>query len=217
MAEVRKMKSRVFLLTGCILLLVAAVSLVKAEEPAKAVPPPATASAEAKKASTPIALTMEAIQELEERKAALDLREKQLAEKARGLELQEKILKEKLKKMEDLNKKMAERLDLFKKDHEQRITKLVTVVEGMKPEMAARYVEALDPDLAVEILARIKEQKASKIMNLVDKKLSAKLTELYTGYRDSAEEAPAPPPAATPAVPPISSAKEAAQPTNKPM
>lgn len=224
------MKSRVFLFTSCLLILVAAVSMVQAEEAKKeetkkeeakktdelkqAVDQANPPTAPAKKAGTPIALTVEALQELDDRKNALDLREKQLAEKARDLEIQEKLLKEKLKKMEDLNKKMAERLDLFKKDHEGRIAKLVTVVEGMKPEAAARYVETLDPTLAVEILTRIKETKASKILNLVDKKVSAKLTELYTGYREVGEEpVPAVPP---PPAPAQQSAKEAA-PTNKPM
>jgi flagellar motility protein MotE (MotC chaperone) len=144
------------------------------------------------KKETPVALSLEAIKELEERRAALDNREKQLNERARDLELQEKILKEKLKKMEELNRKMAERLDVFKKEHEAKLTKLVTVVEGMRPEAAARYVENLDPDLAVEILARMKEQRASKILNLVDKKMGARLTELYTGYRQSIEEPQAP-------------------------
>jgi flagellar motility protein MotE (MotC chaperone) len=201
-AEGVKVKSRLFFIAGCFFLFLAAVSLVKAEEAAK--DPTKPSATDVKKTSTPIALTVEALQEIEERKTSLDLREKQLSERARDLEIQEKLLKEKLKKMEDLNKKMAERLDSFKKDHEQRITKLVNVVEGMKPEAAARYVEALDPDLAVEILARIKEQKASKILNLVDKKMSARLTELYTGYRESIEEPQAPP------------VKEAT-PTNKPM
>jgi len=173
------MKSRLILATGCFLLFVAAVGLVRAED----APKPAAEGAEAvqkaaekaapKKSNAPLALSAEAIQE-----------------------------------MEDLNRKMAERLDGFKKDHEGRIGKLVTVVEGMKPEAAARYVEALDPDLAVEILARIKEAKASKILNLVDKKMGAKLTELYTGYRESAEEAA---PAAQPAT-----TKEAPA-ANKPM
>ena len=36
------------------------------------------------------------------------------------------------------------------------------------------------------------EQKASKILNLVDKKLGARLTELYTGFRESVEDAAAP-------------------------
>ncbi len=201
------MRSRAMLITGCALLLVAAVSLVRAEEepkPADAVKNAADkASAEktpapAKKKSTPIALTMEGIRELEERKVALDAREKALEERARDLDLQEKLLKEKLRKMEELNKKMAERLDTYKKDHEAKIVKLVTVVEGMRPEAAARYVEALDPELAVEILARMKEQRASKILNLLDKQKGARLTELYTGYRDSIEEpAAAQPPQAS--------------------
>jgi|GEM_PF-6732869 len=198
------MKSRVILCTACVLLFVATISLVRAEDAAPAAP--ATPAADVKKAaeaaaneakpapakkSTPIALTMEGIQELEERKVALDAREKQLDERARDLELQEKLLREKLKKMEELNKRMADRLDVFKKDHEGRIGKLVAVVEGMKPEAAARYVEQLDADLAVEILSRMKELKASKLLNLVDKTKSARLTELYTGYRSSIEE-PAP-------------------------
>ena len=168
------------------------------------------AKAPAKKAAPALALSADAIQELEERKAALDLREKQLAERAHDLEIQEKLLREKLKKMEELNRKMAERLDVFMKDHEARVGKLVNVVEGMKPDAAARYVEQLDPDLAVEILARIKEQRASKILNLVDKKLGARLTELYTGYRQSIE------PEGSPAGAAPSNGKEAA-PTNKPI
>ena len=145
---------------------------------------PSSAQAASTK-NTPIALTVEAIQELESRKKALDQRERELDERLRGLETQEKILKEKLRRMEELNKKMAEKLDSFKVDHDQRVVKLVTVVETMKPQAAAEYVENLDPDLAVEILARIQVPKAAKILNLVDKKKSAKLTELYTGYRQS--------------------------------
>lgn len=214
------MKSEFTLITACVLLFVAVISLAQAEDAAKPSPAaevkkaveaaaaaPAAPAAKAKQ--TPIALTLEGIQELEDRKVALDAREKQLEERARDLEIQEKLLKEKLKKMESLNQRMAERLDVFKKDHEGRIGKLVTVVEGMKPEMAARYVEALDAYLAVEILSRIQTQKASKILNLVDKQKSARLTELYTGYRSTIEELPAP--VAAP-----QSAKEAA-PANKPM
>lgn len=194
------MKSKLILICGCVLLLVAAVGLVRADEtgkPAdkaegaegvKKAAEAAAAKAAAKKSSTPLALSADAIQELEDRKAALDQREKQLNERAHDLELQEKLLREKLKKMEDLNKKMAERLDVFKKDHEERVDKLKTMVEGMKPDAAARYMEALEPELAVEILARINVTKASKILNLVDKKMGARLTELYTGYRDSIDD-----------------------------
>lgn len=136
-------------------------------------------------ADTPIALTAEAIQELEKRKSDLDARARELDDRARNLEVQEKILKEKLHKMEELNNKMAERLEKYKKEFENRVTKLVVVVESMKPQSAAEYVENLDPQLAVEILSRIDVKKAAKILNLADKKKGARLSELYTGYRDT--------------------------------
>ncbi len=170
----------------------------KAEVPAK----PQEAAKEEPAKSTPISLTVEAIQELEKRKQELDARERQLNERAQALEMQEKILKEKLGKMEELQNKMAERLDKFKKENEGRVGKLVTMVETMRPQAAAEYVENLDPDLAVEILSRIQVVRAAKIMNLVDKKKGARLSELYTGYLEKistntpADVAPAAQPAA---------------------
>jgi len=146
-------------------------------------------SAQPASTGTPIALTVEGIQEIEEKRKSLEEKEKFLGEKQKSLELQEKILKEKLSKMEELNKKMTERLDKFQTGYEAKIVKLVSVVEGMRPQAAAEYVENLDPDLAVEILARIQVLKVSKIMNLVDRKKAARLTELYTGYRQKIEEA----------------------------
>jgi flagellar motility protein MotE (MotC chaperone) len=162
----------------------------KKEEPSRVVP---TVTTPAVKRGTPIALTVEGLQEMEDRKTALDAREAELNERAKALDIQEKILKDKLKRMEELNTKMAEKLDTFKKDHDSRVAKLVTMVETMKPQAAASYIEQLDPDLAVEILARINVTRAAKILNLVDKTKSARLTELYTGYRQSID-----PPAAAP-------------------
>jgi flagellar motility protein MotE (MotC chaperone) len=174
------------ILIGAALVFFLAVSaVIAADKPVEKPAAPTSPAESVPQKSTPIALTAEAIQELETRKNSLDAREKELAEKAKALEVQEKVILEKLKKMEELNKRMADRLDGYKKEHDQKITKLVTVVENMRPQAAAEYVENLDPDLAVEILSRIQIPKAAKIMNLVDKRKSARLTELYTGYRNS--------------------------------
>lgn len=135
-----------------------------------------------------ITITEDALQEFENRKKQLDARERELDEKAKALDLQDKILKEKLKKMEDLNRKMAERLEKYKKDHEDKLAKMVGMVEAMKPQAAAEYVENLDPDLAVEILSRLDVKKAAKILNLADKKKTARLSEMYTGYRDQVDQ-----------------------------
>ncbi len=156
-------------------------------DPAAPVAAAATAAKKevAKEKSEPLAISSDAIQEMDKRKVALDAREREIDEKARALDVQEKILREKLKKMEELNQKMAERLDAYKKEHEERVTKIVNVVESMKPQSAAEYVENLDPNLAVELLSRLQVTKAAKILNLVDKKKGARLSELYTGYRDT--------------------------------
>lgn len=194
------MKSKFFFVIGCGVLLLLAASVVAEDgtkssgaEAVKKASDKAVSSSPATKSGTPIALTMEAIQELEERKNSLDARERLMNERAKALEIQEKVLKDKLRRMEELNQKMAERLDGFKKNHDEKVTKLVAVVETMRPQAAAAYVEQLDAELAVAILARMQVQKAAKILNLVDKKMSARLTELYTGYRDSIENAPAAP------------------------
>lgn len=149
---------------------------------------PAARVLAAENRGTPIAVTAEALQEFENRKKELDAREKELADRSKSLDMQEKILQEKLRKMEELNKKMADRLEVYKKEHEERITKMVSMVEAMKPQAAAEYVENLDPNLAVELLARLETKRAAKILNLADKKKTARLSELYTGYRDSIQD-----------------------------
>jgi flagellar motility protein MotE (MotC chaperone) len=198
-------KNKLLLILSGFVFLVAAASVVMAEEKhdasavasaaeaAKAEPSEAPKAKPAAKKATPVALTMEAIQELEDRKNTLDSRERELTERAKNLDVQEKVLKEKLRRMEELNGKMAEKLDGFKKEHEDKIAKLVAVVEGMKPAAAAEYVENLEPELAVEILGRMQVVKASKLLNLVDKKKSARLTEMFTGYRDSLKDSSAAP------------------------
>ncbi|MCO5144514.1 MAG: hypothetical protein M9962_15665 [Oligoflexia bacterium] len=163
------------------LLLVSGIAISASDEKEKPVVSVAKKQ-EKPKSVTPVALTLEAIQELEDRKKELDAREQRVAEKENELKLQEKIIQEKLKKIEELQSAISNKLDGFKTEHEGKITKLVSVVETMKPQAAAEYLENLDPELAVEILAKIQIAKAAKILNLVDKKKGAKLSELYTGY-----------------------------------
>lgn len=141
----------------------------------------------AKKAPV-LALSREAINEIEIRQAQLQEQEKILQEREESIKIQEKILSEKMKRIELISEKMAERLDSFKQRSQEKIGKLVSVVEGMKPDAAAKFFESVDPNLAVEVLTRIDTQRASKILNKVDKERSARLSELYTGYRSKIEK-----------------------------
>ena len=148
-------------------------------------------------ASKPLALNVEGMKELEQRERTISEHEKEIAERERAVLVQEKILQIKLKRIEEVSQKMASRLDKFKEESESKVVKLVTMLETMKPDAAAAYVEQVDPNLAVEVMARINVTKAAKIWNKMDKKISARLTELYTGFRsridkeDTASPAPA--------------------------
>ena len=123
--------------------------------------------------------------ELEARNRQLEDKARKLDERQRAIEVQERILGNKMKRIEEISEKMAERLETFKKVSQGKIKKLVTVIESMKADAAARYFESVDPHLAVEVLTRIDVKRAAKILNKVDKDRSARLTELYTGYRST--------------------------------
>jgi flagellar motility protein MotE (MotC chaperone) len=56
---------------------------------------------------------------------------------------------------------------------------MVEVISGMKPQSAADVLAVQDPDLSVRILGQLEAQKASKIFNLMDKEVSARLQKQF--------------------------------------
>lgn len=59
---------------------------------------------------------------------------------------------------------------------------MVTVFETMSPKSASGVIETLDDTVAVEALKRMEIKKMAKIMNIMDKNRSAKLSEMLTGH-----------------------------------
>jgi flagellar motility protein MotE (MotC chaperone) len=53
----------------------------------------------------------------------------------------------------------------------------------MRPNTAAKVVESLDEDLAVEILGRMKKKNAAEILNLLKPEKAQVLSEKYAGYK----------------------------------
>ena len=60
-----------------------------------------------------------------------------------------------------------------------RITQQVDVVSNMKPEKAAQLLSVQDANIAVQILQLLDPKKASKIFNLMEKEVSARLQKQY--------------------------------------
>ena len=61
----------------------------------------------------------------------------------------------------------------------KRVSQMVEVISGMKPQSAADMLAIQEPDLSVQILAELDSTKVSKIFNLMPKEVSARLQKQF--------------------------------------
>lgn len=110
--------------------------------------------------------------DLIKRESRLKLRENQLV-------MNEKTFASSVKKFEDNQQNFLGCIDANEKKVNERVTRMVNVISGMKPLKAAEILSVQDSQLAVKILGIIDPIKASKIFNLMDKEISARLQKQY--------------------------------------
>lgn len=134
-----------------------------AQQPAPAKPAPTPAPA----AATPDA------QALFKRQDELDQREQAL--KALEASLNTRVAK--LKEMETSIKKMLEEAKGVK---EQKLKHLIDVYSNMNAKQAAKVLETLDNGIAVKILAGMRGRQAGDVLNNMQPKKAAQLTEMLT-------------------------------------
>ncbi len=117
--------------------------------------------------------------ELLKKEETLLQKENSLKKKEEQLALNESELK---KRFEEFNKEQQNFLtclDNEDKKVERRLRHMVDVVSGMKPQTAANLLSQQDPSLSVKILGELDATKVSKIFNLMDKEISAKLQKQF--------------------------------------
>ena len=118
---------------------------------------------------------------------------KELMEKEEGIKVKELAVKKQEEEltmsMGDFKKKLIEFQDSQKKflgcvdeknaKADKRVSQMVEVISGMKPQNAADVLTVQDPDLSVRILSELDSAKTSKIFNLMDKEVSARLQKQF--------------------------------------
>ena len=67
----------------------------------------------------------------------------------------------------------------IEKKTSRRIVHIVDIMSGMRPANAAQVLSVQDPEISVKILDKLDAQKVSKIFNLMDKEISARLQKQY--------------------------------------
>jgi flagellar motility protein MotE (MotC chaperone) len=171
-----------------------AASAADAEKPAAEKDAKAEKSAETKEAkSESPALSkptcspeeMSYLGKLNERKKELDLREGELNKLDEELQQQKAMLEKRLQQLEQTRTQIADTLKNQVTIDKEKVDKLVEFYSNMKPQQAAKIIESLNEDLAVETLGRMKKKNAAEIMNLLDPKKAQSISEKFAGYKRS--------------------------------
>lgn len=117
--------------------------------------------------------------ELLEKEESLKVKELELKKAEEELKMSRGDFEKKLIEFQDSQKKFLGCIDGQKEAMGKRVSQMVEVISGMKPQSAADVLAIQDPELSVRILGLLESQKASKIFNLMDKEISAKLQKQF--------------------------------------
>ena len=92
------------------------------------------------------------------------------------LELERRLIAEERQQLEVLLNRIETSLIKLDEEHLERVTKLAKLYESMKPEKAASIASSLDIKLLIEIVTRMKEKQAAKMMAELPPSLAAEVS-----------------------------------------
>lgn len=158
-----------------------------AEETTPAAADTALAKSEAKqvqatKAAETPGIAFDFVTDFKERKKTLDQKEEELKAWEIEIQSQKKELDTKIAEIQTIRKEISAQLEERVKADQAKIDTLVQVYSQMKASQAAKVFEALDEDLAVDILTKMKKKNAADILNLLKADKAQILSEKYAGY-----------------------------------
>jgi flagellar motility protein MotE (MotC chaperone) len=108
------------------------------------------------------------LQQLSQRRAALDQRASELDQREIVLQAAEKRMDEKLAKLQDLQKSIAADVHQRNAEEDARLQSLVKIYEAMKPKDAAQIFDQLSMPVLLSVLKRMKELKTAPILAAMD-------------------------------------------------
>ena len=118
-------------------------------------------------------------QQLLEKEERLRVRELQAVKREEQLQILSNELEGKIRNFKGRQEKFLACADEVAKKEDDRVKHMVDVVGAMRPQNAADVLSVQDMELAVKIMAMLKPDKISKIFNLMDKEISARLQKHY--------------------------------------
>ena len=123
------------------------------------------------------------LQELAERREALDMRSRDIDRKTIRLQLAEEEIEKKLKQLQVYETKLKQLIDRYSERERERIQSLVKLYSTMKPKDAARIFNTLDTDIIVSLLQEMKPAAASAILAQIDPQKAKAVTDELVGNK----------------------------------
>ena len=105
------------------------------------------------------------LQELAERREALDARAKEIDKRAIQLKVAEKEIDKKLQQMKEYEQRLSKLITRYSNKEQENINSLVKLYSSMKPKDAARIFNTMDLDITVAILKGMKPSTSSAILS----------------------------------------------------
>lgn len=117
--------------------------------------------------------------ELLEKEEAIKIKEQNVKRQEEQLKMNMADFQKKVIEFQESQKKFLTCVDGQNEKSDKRVSQMVEVISGMKPQSAADVLSIQDPELSVRILSLLDSQKTSKIFNLMDKEVSARLQKQF--------------------------------------
>lgn len=136
------------------------------------------------------------LQQLSQRRAALDQRASEIDQREIVLQAAEKRIDEKIAKLEDLQKTIAADVQKRGSEEDARLQSLVKIYEAMKPKDAAQIFDQLSMPVLLSVLKRMKELKTAPILAAMDPERAKAVTTALAQRHDDIAPTPSAAPAA---------------------
>ena len=104
------------------------------------------------------------LQELAERREALDLRSKEIDRKAVQLKVAEDEIDKKIKQLQDYEQRLKKLMTQYNQSEKEKISSLAKLYINMKPKDAARIFNTLDMSILIPLLKEMKPATTSAIL-----------------------------------------------------
>ncbi len=121
------------------------------------------------------------LQELAERREALDVKAQEIDKRAVQLKVAEDEIDKKLKQLKEYEQRLNKLINQYSDQEKENVASLVKLYSSMKPKDAARIFNTMNLDISVAILKGMKPSASSAIISQMDSERAQAITAVLIG------------------------------------